>query len=150
DDVVGPSLAVLAQHLPPWLHLVGLTRRDPNMPLERLRARDKLGEIRFAELRFSPDEAVELLGLLAPSLPDERVEAVTQHAEGWVASLQLAALAERSARAQVGLDAPAADDDILMHDYVRHEVLAAEDPDVIEVLQATAVADCVNAALAHA
>src|SRR4051794_40571327 len=150
DDVVGPSLALLAQHLPPWLHLIGLSRRDPNMPLERLRARDKVGEIRFAELRFSPDEAVELLGRLAPSLPGERVQAVTQHADGWVASLQLAALAERSARAQVGLDAPAADDEILVHDYVWHEVLAAEDPDLIDVLQATAVADRVNGGLAQA
>ena len=150
DDVVGPALAALAQHLPAWLHIIGLTRRDPLMPLERLRARNQLGEVRFAELRFSHDEASELLSRLAPSLPPERIEAVVVQADGWAASLQLAALAERSVQAQQGLDTPRTIEDVLVQEYVWHEVLAAEDPEVIEVLQATAIADRVNASLAHA
>ena len=60
----------------------------------------QLGEIRFAELRFSPDEAVELMTRLSPALSAERIEAAVQRADGWAASLQLAALAARSRRAQ--------------------------------------------------
>ena len=47
-------------------------RRTPPLPLDRLRARGQLGEVRFAELRFSTDEATEMLSQLAPALtPDE-------------------------------------------------------------------------------
>ncbi len=150
DEVVGPTLALLAQHLPAWLHLVGLSRREPKMALERLRTRNQLGEIGFAELRFSPAEAVELLTMLAPTLSEERMHAVAQQSEGWAASLQLVALAERSAQAQVGFDAPPDADVVMLQDYVWYEVLAAESPELIEVLQATAVVKRVNASLAHA
>jgi LuxR family maltose regulon positive regulatory protein len=98
------------------------------MPLERLRARNQLGEVRFTELRFSHAEAYELLSRLAPSLTPERIEAVAVQADGWAASLQLAALAERSVQAQQGLDTPRTTEDVLVQEYVWHEVLAAEDP----------------------
>src|SRR4051794_24917985 len=99
DDVtVGAALALLVQHLPSWLHLIALSRREPDMPLDRLRARNQLGEVRFEELRFSPEESIELLSALAPSLTGESAAAVCDQADGWAASLLLAALAERSTR----------------------------------------------------
>ena len=150
DGVVGSPLGLLAQHLPPWLHLIGITRRDVTVPLERLRTRDQLGEVRFPELRFSADEAAEMLSELAPSVTGERLLAMTAQAQGWAASLQLAALAERSALAQPGVGEPKSADDSMIHDYVWHEVLAAEDPELIEVLQATAVVERVNGSLALA
>jgi LuxR family maltose regulon positive regulatory protein len=131
------------------LRIIGSARRDPAMPLDRLRARNQLGEVRFAELRFSNDEAKELLTRLAPSMSDERIQVAAERADGWAASLQLVALAERSMLAQEGLGAPRLDDEVMVQDYVWHEVLAAEDPEVVEVLQATAVVDRVNAALAQ-
>ena len=61
-----------------------------------MRSRGQLGEVRFAELRFSPDEAVELMTRLSPSLSAEHIGAAVERADGWAASLQLAALAARS------------------------------------------------------
>ena len=38
DDVLA-SLTLLLQHLPTWLHVVLLSRRDPALPVDRLQAR---------------------------------------------------------------------------------------------------------------
>ena len=82
------------------------SRREPKLPLGRLRARGQLGELHYAELRFSHDEAIELVSRLLPSMPADQVEAVAEQADGWAASLQLAAIAGRSQGAQRGGDMP--------------------------------------------
>ena len=100
DDFVVESVSRFVRNLPGWLRVVLMSRREPKLPIDRMRSRGQLGEIRFAELRFSPDEAVELMTRLSPALSAERIEAAVQRADGWAASLQLAALAARSRRAQ--------------------------------------------------
>ena len=97
EEVVSASLSRLVQQIPPCLRLVLASRRRPDLPLDRLRARGKLGEVHFAELRFSPSEAVEMLTGLAQSLPPDRVAATVDRVDGWAAGLQLAALAAQSA-----------------------------------------------------
>ena len=150
DPVVVESLAMFLGHLPRWLHAVAVSRRDLALPLDRLRARGQLREIRFPELRFSTEEAGDLLTRLAPALVEEQVDMAVERADGWAASLQLAALGARTAAAT---DAPAAagvDDVALVQHYIVHEVLAAEDPEVVDALADLAVVDRVNPSLARA
>jgi LuxR family transcriptional regulator, maltose regulon positive regulatory protein len=150
DPLVVESLALFLQHLPPWLRVVALSRRDLPLPLDRLRARGQLAEIRFPALRFTRDEASDLLSQLAPSLAEDQIDAAAERADGWAASLHLAALAARSARASNEVFAPSVDDDALVHDYVVHEVLAAEAPELIEALSDVAVVERVSPSLARA
>ena len=150
DPAVAASVARFVTHLPAWLHVVLMSRRDPAVPVDRLRSRGQLGEIRFAELRFSSDEATELLNRLAPSLSGERIDAAVERAGGWVASLQLVALATRTTRAWPGTEASNHGDDLLLADYVRREVLANEPAELIDVLSAAAVVPQINASLAQA
>ena len=86
------------RNLPGWLRVVLMSRREPKLPIDRMRSRGQVGEIRLAELRFSPDEAAELMTRLSPALSSEHIEMAVQRADGWAASLQLAALAARSRR----------------------------------------------------
>ncbi len=150
DDLIAASLARLLQHLPPWMHFILLSRRDPALPIDRMRSRGHLGEIRFAELRFSPDEAVELLHRLAPALSEEQIEAAVVRSDGWAASLHLAALAARSAHAQADGASPERLDQLFMQDYVLRELLANEAPELIEVLHAAAVVPRLSSSLARA
>ncbi len=126
------------------------SRRVPKLPLDRLRARGRLGEVNFTELRFSPAEAKELLTGLAPTLSDDVIAAAADRADGWAASLQLAALAARSLRAQPAVDALRIDDSALVHDYVLREVLAAEAPEMVEALFELSVVERANSSLAVA
>jgi ATP/maltotriose-dependent transcriptional regulator MalT len=144
------SLALFLQHLPTWLHVVLLSRRELALPVDRLHARGQLGEVRFAELRFSYEEACDMLSRLVPSLPEGEIDAAATHAAGWAAGVQLAALAARSNQAHQSLDNPGVGGDLLIDDYVWREVLAAEDNELVDALRDVAVADVIDPSLARA
>ena len=144
------ELATLLQNLPPWLHLVLSTRRRPQLPIERMEADGRLAAIGFAELRFTPDEAGELMAHLAPDLPADRVEAAVVHADGWPAALQLKALAARTRQAIPVVHGQGPDGERLVNQYVWREVLRAESPEIQSVLLDIAVAERVAPGLAEA
>lgn len=150
DDDVAESLATFLLHLPARLHVVLLSRREPRLPLDRLRARGQLREIRFAELRFSPDEAREMVSRLVPTLSADEVATAVVRAQGWAAGLHLGAIAARSAQARPDAGALPPESDLMVEDYVRHEVLGAEDPAVSQALSDLAVVDRTNPSLARA
>ena len=149
-DAIAASVARFIRHLPPWLHVVLLSRRDVALPADRMRSRGQLAEIRFADLRFSPDEATELLTALVPTLTTDEIAAAVERADGWAASLRFSALAARHGRTRPLSDRPDLDDDVLVNDYVWREVLARELGDVLDVLSAAALVARINPSLATA
>ncbi|MEM7346051.1 MAG: tetratricopeptide repeat protein, partial [Chloroflexota bacterium] len=88
------ALTFLLDHLPSQMHLVIASRSDPLLPLARLRARGELSEIRAADLRFTSDEAATFLNqVMDLNLSGKDVTALETRTEGWIAGLQLAAVA---------------------------------------------------------
>ena len=91
---VDQVLTFLLEHLPPQMHLVIATREDPTLPLARLRAQGQLTELRAADLRFTPTEAASFLNrVMGLNLSATDIDALESRTEGWIAGLQLAALA---------------------------------------------------------
>jgi LuxR family maltose regulon positive regulatory protein len=91
------AFALLVERLPANLRLIVSTRLDPPWPLARLRARDRLVEIRSQDLRFNSEEtAAFLIQSMGLELSPEDVAALEERSEGWVAGLQLAAIALQS------------------------------------------------------
>ena len=90
------SLTFLLEHMPATMHLVLLTRFEPSLPLARLRVRGQVMEIREADLRFTPQEVGRFF-TESMRIPFElvHIEALARRTEGWIAGLQLAALAMR-------------------------------------------------------
>ena len=91
-------MAHLLAHLPPLAHMVLLTREELPFSLARLRGSGDLVEIRQGDIAFTEAEATVYLteknGLrLAP----QEIAALERRTEGWIAGLQLAALALRDA-----------------------------------------------------
>lgn len=148
DEEGAAALRLLLEWLPPWLHVVLLSRRVPPLPIDRLRARGQLGEVHFDELRFSTSEAVEVLARIAPELDPEHARRAAAAADGWVADLQLTALAARSEVARTQGSPPVSSSSVLVSDYVWNEVLGSERPDVVQVLMDTSVVTRTNAVLA--
>ncbi len=94
SQAVDQTLSFLLQHLPPPMHLVIATREDPPLPLAGLRVRGQLTELRAHDLRFTQSEAAEFLNQgMNLNLPIEAIAALEDRTEGWIAGLQLAALA---------------------------------------------------------
>jgi LuxR family maltose regulon positive regulatory protein len=128
DDAIEASaiheaVAFLQEQLPPRVHLVLAGRVDPPLPLARLRARGQLAEIHAAELRFTPVEAVaffrEVMGL---ALTAVAVATLEERTEGWVAGLQLEALARQGSTDIPGFIAACAGSHRCIVDYLADEV----------------------------
>ncbi len=119
------------------------------MPLSRWRARGTLGEIRAADLRFTPDEARQFLtGVMGLGLAEEDSAALETYTEGWIAGLQLAALALRqqeAARIHDLISGSVASHRYVL-DYLSVEALQALDPEVQSFLRQTAILDQLCAA----
>jgi LuxR family maltose regulon positive regulatory protein len=91
DNVdIHEAMSALLLRLPGTMRVVIVSRTEPAMQLARLRSRQELLELGHEELRFSDDEALELLqrfnGL---ELTPGDVFSINDRAEGWVAGLQL-------------------------------------------------------------
>ena len=89
---VQATVSFLLQNLPPELHLVLISRREPELPLGILRARDQLAELDAASLRFSLEETEAFLrATVRAELPPSAVAKLHERTEGWAAGLRLAA-----------------------------------------------------------
>ena len=75
------------------LHLVISARRDPPLPVVRLRAHIRVIEIRGADLRFTEEETRYLFGeSQSELLNEEEIGDLVRGTEGWVMSLRFAKL----------------------------------------------------------
>jgi LuxR family maltose regulon positive regulatory protein len=87
------SLTFLMDHLPANMHVVITTRIDPPLPVARMRAGNKLTEIRANDLIFTTEEAGAFLThVMELDLSTEEVALLEARTEGWAAGLQIAAL----------------------------------------------------------
>ncbi len=126
---VHQAMERLIELCPEQLTLVVVSRVDPPFRLGRLRVRGQLSEIRAADLRFAPAEAVALLGATAAGLGEQRVGELCDRTEGWAAGLVLAGLSlERTDDTGRFVDTFRGDDH-LVAGYLTDELLAVLDPD---------------------
>jgi len=89
-------ISALMQHLPRQVHMVIITRQDPDLALITLRARHEMLELRGADLRFTEGEAAAFLaGALGGRLTAEIERLLIEKTEGWAVGLRLAALSMR-------------------------------------------------------
>jgi LuxR family maltose regulon positive regulatory protein len=94
DPAAHAFVAALLEYPPPSLRLALATRVEPPLPLARLRARDRVTELRGRDLAFTTDEAAAFLARAAGSEIDPAAATlVEQRTEGWAVGLRLAALA---------------------------------------------------------
>jgi LuxR family transcriptional regulator, maltose regulon positive regulatory protein len=151
SEPVHESVAFLLENLPPGLRVVLSGRADPPLPLARLRARGQLGELRAADLRFTPDEAAALLGETAgPGLPATAAEALVARTEGWAAGLQLAGLSLRGHPDPAGFVAAFRGSHRFVLDYLADEVLDGQSEQVRAFLLETSVLERLSGELCDA
>jgi len=137
---VDNTLTFLLEHLPSQMHLVIISRRDPPLPLARLRVRGQLTELRVKDLRFTSSEAAEFLSqVMGLNLSVENVTALDTQTEGWVAGLQLAALSMQGREDISGFINAFSGDDRYIVDYLVEEVLQSQSDRVRSFLLQTSI-----------
>jgi len=142
------AMTFLIENRPARLHLIILTRADPPLPLSRLRAGADLIELRAADLRFGPDEAEAYLNqLMGLELTGPNISELVRRTEGWVAGLQMAALAIRDHADVPGFIAGFTGSNRYVIDYLAEEVLGRQTDALRAFLLDTSVLDRMCASL---
>jgi LuxR family transcriptional regulator, maltose regulon positive regulatory protein len=149
--VIHDGLEFLVEHLPPQLRLIVTTRVDPPLPLARMRVGNQLIELRSADLRFSPPQIGEFFNqVMGLALTSDQVEALDQRVEGWIAGLQLAALALQGQDDAAAFIASFAGDHRYVLDYLGDELLDRQPEAVQQFLLHTSILERLNADLCDA
>ncbi len=145
---VAEELDWLLEHGGELVRLVIATRSDPPMRLERLRMAGRMTEVRATDLAFTLAEAGELLGDLRLSEAD--LELLWRRTDGWVGGLRLAQLSIEGREDAHEFVTSFAGDDRAVTDYLMSEVVDRQEPDTLDFLLRTCVADRLSAELADA
>lgn len=132
----------LLDHFPDHFRLVIITRSDPPFQLARLRARNRLLEIRAADLCFSMAETGEFFQKTVQlNLSADDIGQAHKRTEGWITGLQLEALTH------TGLDSPRipgkafSGNPNLTMEYMIDEVFYHQSPTIQEFLLKTSILD---------
>jgi LuxR family transcriptional regulator, maltose regulon positive regulatory protein len=145
------TLAFFVDHLPAGVHVALSTRVDPPLPLARTRARGELAELRAAELRFTDQEASELLkGSMGLQLANEDVARLTERTEGWAAGLVLAGVSLRGRQDGDTFIASFQGHHRHVADYLTDEVLASQPEAVRTFLLRTSLLERLSGPLCDA
>lgn len=138
----------LLEHQPPQMHLVITTREDPPISLARLRARGELTEIRIADLRFTIEEMTAFLNeSMGLNLSTDDISTLEARTEGWIASLQMAAISMQGRDDIEGFLQSFTGSHRFILDYLVEEVLEQQPDYIREFLYQTSVLDRLNASL---
>ncbi|MBO0782800.1 MAG: tetratricopeptide repeat protein, partial [Ktedonobacteraceae bacterium] len=121
---------------------------DPPIVLSRWRVRGQMIEIRDNDLRLSEQETASFLRrTMGLHLEEEGVIKLWSRTEGWIASLQLAALSlSRSTDPSTSVKRFGGSHRFIL-DYIQEEILARQPPAIQQFLLQTAVLSQMNASL---
>jgi LuxR family maltose regulon positive regulatory protein len=155
NENIHAAFSFLLEHLPGNLHIAVSTRVDPPWPLARYRARNQLVEIRAQDLRFTTEEAASFLNqVMGLNLTTEDVAALEERTEGWVAGLQLAAIAMQSPLSMKGRSDLAGfvkaftGSHVYIAEFLLEEVLKQQPEDMQAFLLQTSILERLNAGCA--
>ncbi|MEV6318456.1 AAA family ATPase [Streptomyces sp. NPDC051776] len=91
----GPSRVAVLQlirHAPDGLRVILASRREPDLPLHKLRAAGELAEVRGSDLAFTHEEVDELFARAGARLRHDQSAKLLRTSSGWALALKLAAV----------------------------------------------------------
>jgi len=151
EQSIHETLAFLLDHLPPQMHLGLATRIDPPLNIARLRVRGQVTELRADDLRFTPDEAASFLNqVMGLGLSQKDVAALEARTEGWIAGLQVAAMAMQGRDDLSGFIAAFTGSHRYILSYLVEEVLQRQPEHTRTFLLQTAILDRLSGSLCDA
>jgi LuxR family maltose regulon positive regulatory protein len=148
SHAIHKALSFLIEHAPNAMHLVISTRADPGLPLARFRARNRVLELRMDQLRFTPAEAAEYMNqVMQLGLSKNDLDALQVRTEGWIASLQLAALSLKGQPDASSFIQAFSGSNRYLLDYLVEEVLTTQPDQIQSFLLQTSILDRMCGAL---
>src|SRR6516165_923138 len=151
DPQTTAALGFLLEHGCHHMRIIVTSWSRTGLPVSKLRIVDELVEIDSDALRFDIDEARSLLNDIDElKLSDSDVEALTTSTEGWVAALQLAALALRGGCDATSLVSGLCGATEMIGEFLAENVLDTLEPEMVDFLLATSITERTCGGLASA
>ncbi|MEO6398445.1 MAG: LuxR C-terminal-related transcriptional regulator [Tepidiformaceae bacterium] len=148
---IDAAVQFLLERMPSDMHVVLGSRRNPNVPLARLRARGRLFEVAADDLRFTVEETRGLFNDLEQlNLTAEQLATLESRTEGWAAALQLAALSVKGKDNPDRFIRTFSGSQRFVFDYLAEEVFGAQDEQTQAFLVQTSVLDRMTGPLCDA
>jgi LuxR family transcriptional regulator, maltose regulon positive regulatory protein len=144
------ALTSLLDRPPAGCQIVVASRREPPLPLGRLRANREVLELTARDFVMTHREAGELLDRAGVALDAAEVDALVERTEGWPAGLYLAALSLRDQGDAAAAIVSFGGDDRLVADYVADALLADLSDEDVRFLLRTSVLDRLSGPLCDA
>jgi LuxR family maltose regulon positive regulatory protein len=147
-----PALATLSHLLlgsPAQLTVFLVARADPPLPFARMHVEGRFHQLRAADLAFTLDEMSELFAQHDLVLAPDEVERLWTRTAGWAAGARLAALALASHADRDGVVDNIVHTEAVIADYLLHEVLDGQPPEVRRFLVRTSMAQPLTEDLAR-
>ncbi len=133
--------------LPETLHVIVISRNDPPPAFARLQAGSRIGLLEHEDLRFSLDEARELVRGRLPKRDEKRLRAMYKTTEGWAAGIILLLERARLKGAEAGSPGSAEYEGVF--DYFAGEIFNRTDQEVRDFLLKTALLPVLSVPLAE-
>lgn len=140
------ALDQLLRHLPASLNLILISRSRPRLNLARLELQGKLAELDYQQLAFSHAELTNLVTRELGPQPEDRLQALLNQVDGWIAGLQLIL---RSYPKTLPRQWQSGSSHQQLANFLSHEILNQLDEDLRHFLTTTAVLDKFDLALAQ-
>ncbi len=138
------ALARVADVIPSGSQLALASRREPGLPIGRVRADCRLVDVRARDLAMTRWEAARLFAAIGLDLEPDDVIVAVRATEGWPAGLSLAAQAVRDEPDPARAIRRFRGSNRLIADYLRDEIMAALGTEEIEFLTRASILDVLS------
>jgi LuxR family maltose regulon positive regulatory protein len=141
----------LLKYLPSNLHLVIASRSEPELDLASLRAKSRVLELSADDLRFTSEEIVQYFQQAAGlELPLEMAQALEERTDGWITSLQMAALSLKDQADPATLLAHLQGEANYLSDFLAEEVLDRQPGEIRQFLLRSSILETLSGPLCEA
>ncbi len=150
NETIHHAMTFFLEHMPPQMHLVIASRVDFPLPMALLRGRGQLNEFNATDLRFTLQETEAFFNeVMKLGVSKLGVEVLENRTEGWVASMQMAAISMRGHKDIRKFIYSFSGSQRYILDYLTEEVFAHQPTDVQSFLLETSVLDRLTAPLCN-
>ena len=151
NPVIVERLDFFIKHSPPNFHLIIASRSEPELDLAFLRAKGRVFELGIDDLRFTGEEVVQYLQkVIGQELPSETTRALEERTDGWITSLQMAAISLKDQADPTTLLANLEGKSHYLSDFLAEEVLDRQPGEIRQFLLRTSVLETFSGPLCEA
>lgn len=151
ESTIHAAMDQLIQHGPSGLHIVIISREYPPFPIARLRAQRQIVEVSTLDLRFDRMAIQNFYRqVMKIELSSADFDLIEHHTEGWVAGMNLVALALRSSCRRTELLRTLTGNHHFIAEYLAEEVINGQPPYIQDFWLKTSILPRLSGSLCQA